>query len=408
MFLNFIGGDPAPMPVDSNEGEKYAWLEEQEKPENFSVVGALYRGPKAVKGKDDATVKKKKKKKNDSKKSVLRGCKRRIKNDAVAVEEEKEVITPCPNDDVVANILARIPADVLYNKFRYLSQEWSDMLLNSSFTYANSLHSKVGIIFMYDQWHVNATMVMGFMELEGLELKIRELNVFTEQLAIMSSCNGLVLVRNDFTDPMALQIMNPMTKESIRVPQCEHHCLSHDLVFLRSTREYKLVDMFYDNSDAMVFHVRSIGGSWNDSYCVSDSLRGTSIRCSYTSLGWDMFWFERISIDGILYVNFGSYTEIVSFDVCNGKAQVLKLPSEGAVQLIELSGFIAIINTDGSDYNIKFPINVWILKSINSGEWERKFRISGLKPNKKKIFALTVAICLFTRPESMETSEHIL
>ncbi|KAF9604208.1 hypothetical protein IFM89_004914 [Coptis chinensis] len=35
--------------VAENERESYAWLEEKEKPDDFNVVGAMYRGPKIVK-----------------------------------------------------------------------------------------------------------------------------------------------------------------------------------------------------------------------------------------------------------------------------------------------------------------------------------------------------------------------
>ncbi|PIA62550.1 hypothetical protein AQUCO_00200514v1 [Aquilegia coerulea] len=45
-----ISGDavPLPLPLPVNERENYAWLEEKEKPQNFVVVGALYRGPQVI------------------------------------------------------------------------------------------------------------------------------------------------------------------------------------------------------------------------------------------------------------------------------------------------------------------------------------------------------------------------
>ncbi|KAF5176268.1 Plant cysteine oxidase [Thalictrum thalictroides] len=39
---------PLPLSPPANERENYAWLEEREKPENFVVVGALYRGPQVI------------------------------------------------------------------------------------------------------------------------------------------------------------------------------------------------------------------------------------------------------------------------------------------------------------------------------------------------------------------------
>ena len=36
--------------VAPGEDEDYAWLEEREKPDDFIVVGARYRGPRIVEG----------------------------------------------------------------------------------------------------------------------------------------------------------------------------------------------------------------------------------------------------------------------------------------------------------------------------------------------------------------------
>ncbi|KAF9596063.1 hypothetical protein IFM89_006990 [Coptis chinensis] len=51
----------------------------------------------------------------------------------------------------------------------------------------------------------------------------------------------------------------------------------------------------------------------------------------------------------------------------------------GAIQLIELGGFLSILqgHEEGDDIN-DFPLDVWVLKDINTGKWERKFRIDSL------------------------------
>ena len=45
-FLFGISVDGVSVPEEEREG--YAWLQEREKPEDLTVVGATYRGPKIV------------------------------------------------------------------------------------------------------------------------------------------------------------------------------------------------------------------------------------------------------------------------------------------------------------------------------------------------------------------------
>ncbi|KAL5708760.1 hypothetical protein ACHQM5_019520 [Ranunculus cassubicifolius] len=275
--------------------------------------------------------------------------------------EEEGLIVPFLHRDIMKNVLVRIPADLLHANFMFQCKEWFNVISEQkqSFAESNVVNSKPGIIFIDSK-------VMGFIEFDGMDFKARELNTFKSDLRIVSGSCGLVLVQKEQEE--GVFILNPVTNQILRVPPCcDHQCLWHELVFVPSSKEYKLVSMFnIISANLAVYHIRSLSGSF---YCYSALVNEIDFPMHLLE-DCSLFWNERICVNGILYLNGG--TKILSFDPCNMKEEVFLLPVPRPVRLIELGGSIAFVSSRESH---KFPLVVWTLKDIDTGEWEKRFKI---------------------------------
>ncbi|KAL5699517.1 hypothetical protein ACHQM5_030405 [Ranunculus cassubicifolius] len=315
----------------------------------------------------------------------LRRCRKKV---------AKEENMPHLDKDVMTNIFSKIPVDILDNKFRYQCKEWFNILSGDPILN----HSEDGILFIDSETSTNDGLkVLGLIELEGFELKIRELNTLRTDLVLISSCNGLVLASEgplvfgpwSWCKPPTLYVLNPTTMESVRIPPCEHVSTSlwHELVFDASSKAFKVVDLcLSDSTHDCGFHIRSLDGCWSGSYCGIDKRISHPLVESVV----DTYWNERIFVDGTLYMNSGSRSEVVSFDVHKETVCLLKLPVPenddlaGRFKLTKLKGSLTLLYCNKKG---KFPWDVWCLKDA---EWEMKFRIDAVPTD---VYSISVVRC---------------
>ncbi|KAF5184986.1 hypothetical protein FRX31_025428 [Thalictrum thalictroides] len=284
-------------------------------------------------------------------------------------KEEEMVSMSYFNDDIVFNIFTKLPGEILQKKIKYQCRNWFNLVSNPVFAETHLYQAKDGILLTvipkYDK--------LVFMDLKGLEAnKLREIKLFSTNFIVRGVCNGLLLLEVHDGYEHKLYVTNPFTKKTMLLPKCihDHHHLyvlttelRWDLVYVPSTKAYKLVELLYDGK--------------LQSYLIrTQTLSSTSSNESWQpikELGKLAFtYYDRISVNGILYMHYGysrSWNPIVSFDVGDEKTiRLLPLPKDyGLEWLIKMDGFLSLIGTKKWPY---FDFDVWILK--NDDEWVKK------------------------------------
>ncbi|PIA30036.1 hypothetical protein AQUCO_05700025v1 [Aquilegia coerulea] len=264
-------------------------------------------------------------------------------------KEAKKAIMPCLDNDTIFDILTRIPGDLLHKKFKNQCKNWFKNIFNQTFIDTHLQRSKEGIL---HEVIVNNKIELRFMDLEGLE-------------ANKCFCNGLVLVK-DYANLGFRYIINPITREAISLPNSIHALLSKgsDLVFIPSTKQYKALELWHDVKEkSFVFHIQTLGSSSSASWRPIKEIE--SIYFSY----------QRVSVNGILYINIDSSAEVLSFDVGNEETiRLMPLPEEYIIAskltwLTKMDGHPMLMTTS----RVSEQFDVWMLKDVNQGKWMKQF-----------------------------------
>lgn len=143
-------------------------------------------------------------------------------------------------DELLFEILARVPAEDIHEKARFVCRRWKGIIHGKGFAYAHLHHTSSGLV-ITEQWDwqtrkerrnasllVTATQGRCRFETSALSYKFG----FT----ILASCNGLVL-EMDLSDRHALYIVNPATNRSLnRAIMCHF-----GIAFVAASIEYKVV-----------------------------------------------------------------------------------------------------------------------------------------------------------------------
>ncbi|XP_058216077.1 uncharacterized protein LOC131327096 [Rhododendron vialii] len=140
-------------------------------------------------------------------------------------------------DELIFEILVRLPAYVLYNSTRYVCRQWYKIIYDPLFCKEQLLRSSTGLL-MQDP----CTPHTGeFAEFGEISATVTEIN-FMFPNRVLSTCNGLVLFRNPH-DPSTLHVANPLTKQTVTVPPFKCHpdgsCISFACAY--SKMEYKVL-----------------------------------------------------------------------------------------------------------------------------------------------------------------------
>ncbi|KAF5205005.1 hypothetical protein FRX31_005405 [Thalictrum thalictroides] len=219
------------------------------------------------------------------------------------------------NDDIVFNIFTRIPGDILLKKFKYQCSNWFNLISNLGFIEAHLGQSKDGILqteTLVDD-HDRDNVKLKFMDLIGLESNsLSTIYAFPHHFVVHSLCNGLILFKDSST--RRLHAANPVTKETLLLPLCKHDPKYYwtrdwwDIVYVPSTKIYKLVEFLYDcQLKSQVFHIHTLSASTSESW--------RPIK----EFGISITYYERISVNGILYIDTGLKRPILSFDLKDEK-----------------------------------------------------------------------------------------
>ncbi|KAF9598300.1 hypothetical protein IFM89_026567 [Coptis chinensis] len=287
-------------------------------------------------------------------------------------DEAKKVIMPYLNHDLVFNIFTRIPADILLDKFKYQCKRWFNIVSDPVFIDAHTMKSEAVCLLQEFMTDDSENVELRFLNLNGSEIsKVRVLNEFPKNLRFFRPCNGLLVGEDYFQN---LCVTNPTTKELITVPRPHGEMcrILYDVVYVPSTKKYKLVELFY--TGVFLFHVQTLDAHSRNTW---RRINETSVLSTNILI----LLYARVSVKGILYVSTSSGGDTISFDIDNEETiRSLKLPTADCCSksLMEMDGFLAIIDNmhvRGS------PYDVWILKDVDRQEWVKQFRIDTLPVN---------------------------
>ncbi|KAI8030769.1 hypothetical protein LOK49_LG01G00311 [Camellia lanceoleosa] len=163
------------------------------------------------------------------------------------IEERSNTIT-CLPEELIINILSRLPAQFLHESVRSVCMRWEYLVNDPFFIEAHLRQSKTGIFIEVIGSPANSY----FFETKGGEFSF-SLTDYKHEFPgrMIASYDGIALFI-DLIDITILYVMNPVTMEKTRLPSLDEppnpmyycSCIARG----RSTRQYKVVHSYEDFS----------------------------------------------------------------------------------------------------------------------------------------------------------------
>ncbi|KAL3615640.1 hypothetical protein CASFOL_041301 [Castilleja foliolosa] len=155
-------------------------------------------------------------------------------------------------DELIFEILVRVPAQDLYDSTRLVCRKWYNMIKTRNFAHSHLQLSTPGLLAldlynMHSGKQILMTMQKGQMETSNLNCGFRG--------TVLSSCNGLVLLvnRNTNSKERPCTIVNPVTKQHFALPQSHYSGklmfpnYYFSLSYAASSGAYKVVSISYSD-----------------------------------------------------------------------------------------------------------------------------------------------------------------
>ncbi|GFP94978.1 hypothetical protein PHJA_001642200 [Phtheirospermum japonicum] len=118
------------------------------------------------------------------------------------------------SDDVIFDILVRVPAQDIYDAARLVCRKWHKMIHTHNFIHAHLSQSTCGLL-IQNQSYIGRKPNSVTMQIKG-RIEISKMSCKIEP-RVWSSCNGLILeLHENYID---LYITNPVTKQHFSVPR---------------------------------------------------------------------------------------------------------------------------------------------------------------------------------------------
>ncbi|XP_043700432.1 putative F-box protein At5g52610 [Telopea speciosissima] len=270
---------------------------------------------------------------------------------------------------IIFNILNKFEADTLYS-LRVVCKQWYNMIFDPYFANSNLSYGEPSILI---QTPVSGSYRLGFMEMKGGEVIVKDLNICLKK-PVHASYNSLVLVQY-FPKPGDLSVGNPLTRKRITIPPriCN---LRLDNVFgftyIPQTREYKIVCQMFDKIIcSCVFMILTLGSNeWRQ-------VKGPQLP-----------WIEKesISINSFAHsvVTEDDQDFLFSIDTTEETSHKTALPYSMPIiaslytvgigfsrrlYIMDLGGFLLVV--------LRFAgyAEVWVLEDFYKNQWVRRRRI---------------------------------
>ncbi|KAL3652731.1 hypothetical protein CASFOL_002412 [Castilleja foliolosa] len=179
----------------------------------------------------------------------LRSCKRLESN-----------INSLP-DDIVFDILVRIPAQDIYGAVKPVCRKWYQMICTHKFVNTHLHHSTYGLLI---QKQVKLSTQLTFMSLSRQgQIELTRLNYEPEHNLWCSSCNGLIL-ECESRNVLALYITNPVTVQRFSLPRPVYPSNGlgirfSAMAYASLSMEYKVVLVHYTSGEKWGCTILTVG-----------------------------------------------------------------------------------------------------------------------------------------------------
>ncbi|OVA17689.1 F-box domain [Macleaya cordata] len=273
-------------------------------------------------------------------------------------------------EEIIMNILSRLPVDSQYNSCRFVCKLWYNIIYEIFHPRSDRLLIQNPII---------APKSMSLMEFnEGNDPQvglIRDLN-FNSFGTIRGTCNGLVLIQRYIDDDYKsfhLHVLNPLSRQCISLPPCDLSQLTEwfGIAFVPSSKEFKVV-LAFEFQNEFRCEILTLGSS-------SDGRWRTITMPTFSRL--KLYSNELpVSVNGVLHMKTGCRNHLISVDVGDETLHTTKLPNGNVVlknmHLIEMGGSLGLIQ------HFYVLMDVWILEDFRKGEWTKlgRFNIEYPRP----------------------------
>ncbi|KAJ4839594.1 hypothetical protein Tsubulata_020237 [Turnera subulata] len=261
-----------------------------------------------------------------------------------------------PND-VISIILSHLPASFLYENCRLACRAWAKLLRCPNFVNSQLSRTLPPCLFIQKvqaKGKALKTKCVGIIE-DWSNIQVRDMNL--QSLGcIVSSSDGVVLIRNDFQ----CFIANPITRQVLKLPDTKHFSPSlcfNGIARIPNTGELKVV-LHRKISNHFFIITAGDGKKWRR-YKISTVIKPSRIRNHGTSVGGVVY---SSVIDG------GHCHCIFAVDLRDESGHQVMLP-DGKHQTI-LSNRDSLYVIDVAMRNTGFW-RVWLLKDLHRREWVR-------------------------------------
>ncbi|GMP51025.1 hypothetical protein CsSME_00017416 [Camellia sinensis var. sinensis] len=296
-----------------------------------------------------------------------------IFKDNIPRKEVEQFFANLP-EDIMFDILVKVPARDLHENVRLVCKAWKGMISTSNFIAQNALQVKPKLLIQsvtfMRPWYVKVKAME--VDEERLDYKLSDFEL-PQSVRVRSSCNGLLLV-SDMRKMRVLQVMNLVTKCCLTLPLhppfCIHKGCGAALGFDPCTKKYKVVHICTLLFRFEIFTIDGSDNAWK-------RVCGPWKHPFEWPFDLDFHLNDPVLVNERFvhwYVNSDEY--VISIDLSNERVIKTHLPDHGKgidkhrYTLLELDGYLSLVHNASNT-----QIDVWILEDFHSQIWLKKHSI---------------------------------
>lgn len=268
-------------------------------------------------------------------------------------------------DDLILDILQKLPADILRYKTRFICKRWFSLITN------RILLDHASLILENSSGSHTVRLMDISEEKQGLKMKDQYLEI-PYCGRIKSWCNEFLLI-TDLNKEGSLYIYDLISKRISFLPSCSTSCGGHygckcgvGLSYDKFKGVYKVVHVFLGPQIQCELLTLKINiGSCN-------SLKWKKINGPYYTGQRQFYWDDPVSIQcRYFYWDVHCSEYLVSMDTVKERFRKTRLPVSDVFPmnkryyLVEMGGFLTLLHKVSLD-----KINIWMLKDYQRSKWE--------------------------------------
>ncbi|GAV68444.1 F-box-like domain-containing protein [Cephalotus follicularis] len=311
-------------------------------------------------------------------------------------KQHKHVVD-LPND-IILNILSRLPAHFLHRRARPVCKTWADLMHLPLFKETNFLHSKPVLLVLDHVCNPNEAcffeMREGKLQIKGPKLELPGI--------ILRSSGGVLLLTKYINKKQLFYVANPVTMQAVELPKLSAlvSWSGASIAYLPRTGELKVVCIGEDRDNGIChWYILTIGSnmSWRQ---FDSTVPGCGPEVCYKT--------KSISAGGVLYWRIVSLNRtsppfvksirIAALDLGDESLHHLWVPeecNEEHCELLKMGNSLGCISwrstaTGGRTETMK----IWLLKDLRRNEWAITHRFDLDESHPLRMAVSVPAACL--------------